>query len=433
MTSESLVLLLLAIIVGLGSLLGAPTAQPAPELSPIESETWFLATVQATSAPLYEPDGETVAATVPQGDPLLVLEADAEQLRVRTIYGTEGFVPRYLVRLHAAPRLGGDFRVLGYYMDEGTGAARASLERAAGTLTGVVPWSWGVTASGSLRPVYVQEQRLGQVLAAAGREGLKTYVLIHNFNPDLGAFDPALADAVLGNAEVRARLVASIMDAAVRWDVAGVHVDFEGVRPARRNDLTAFAAELAAAARAWGLEVSLAVPAKTAATAHGAWGAAYDYASLAAHADFLVIMAYDQHWRGDVAGPIAALPWVRAVIEYALDPAGGGVPARKLVLGIPVYGYDWPSSGWADAVTFAEAMERLQQAGRLGGPAKLQWHAEYAAPHFAYGGRTVWFENEHSAAFKLLLAAEYDLAGVAFWRLGQEDGRIWDLIRRLKS
>lgn len=433
MTSQSLLWLLLAVVLGLGSLFGPPSDVPAAP-APSESGTALLATVQAASAPLYtSEDQQTVTATLPQGHPLIVLREGAERLCVRTVEGAEGYVPRYLVRMWPVPEVRGDFIVMGYWMDDGTGAATASLESAADVLTAVSPWSWGVTADGRLRPVYVREQRLGPMLAEAGRHGLRTYALVHNFNPNIGAFDAALADAILDNADVRARAVQNIVDTVARWGMSGIHVDFEGVRPARRDALTAFMAQLASAAHDRGLQVSIAVPAKTATTAHASWTAAYDYGALAEHVDFLMIMAYDQHWRGDVAGPIAAVPWVRSVVEYTLDPAGGAVPAGKVVLGIPVYGYDWPASGWADAVTFQQAMERLQQARRITGNATVLWHPAHAAPYFSYGGRTVWFENEHSIAHKLLLAAEYNLGGVAFWRLGQEDAGVWDLVARLKS
>ncbi len=216
--------------------------------------------------------------------------------------------------------------------------------------------------------------------------------------------------------------------------MTGVHIDFEGVNAARRHDLTAFIAQLAELARPRGLQVSMAVPAKTAATAHGSVdGRVRLRARWLEHVDFLMIMAYDQHWRGDVAGPIAALPWVRDVIEYTLDPNGGAVPADKVVLGIAAYGYDWPASGgWADAVTHSQAMSAWSTRTIADASVQVQWHAEHQAPYFVYGGRTVWFENEHSIAHKLQLAAEYGLGGVAFWRLGQEDAHVWDAVKRLK-
>ncbi len=56
----------------------------------------------------------------------------------------------------------------------------------ADAMTAVSPWSWGVTNTGELRPVYFHEKQLGQLLTLAGSRGLQTHALIHNFNPELG-------------------------------------------------------------------------------------------------------------------------------------------------------------------------------------------------------------------------------------------------------
>lgn len=438
MSAQTLLLILLTVIIGFGSALapGGPPPGPSPDAgehapAPVGPRA-VLAVVTGDAAPLYAAaDAGHAAGQLAKEDPLIVLEDAGSRLRVRTADGREGYVPRPLVRLRTAPPVPENFRVLGYYMNDPDGASRRSLEQNKDTLTDVAPWTWGVTARGELVTVYFDERRLGELLSWAGRNGLKTQALVHNFNPAKGAFDPELADALLSNAAARRAAVQNIVDTAARWGLSGVHVDFEGVPAARRDDLTSFMAELARRAHEHGLEVSMAVPAKTAAAASALWSAAYDYRALAEYVDFLMIMAYDQHWRGGAPGPVAALPWVRDVIEYALDPEGGAVPPDKLLLGVPVYGYDWPAGGgWADAVTYAQTMARLGALQAHGAGVTVRWHPGHRSPFFTYSGRTVWYENAHSAAYKLLLAAEYGLGGVAFWRLGQEDPHLWDVLRR---
>jgi spore germination protein YaaH len=39
----------------------------------------------------------------------------------------------------------------------------------------------------------------------------------------------------------------------------------------------------------------------------------------------------------------------------------------------------------------------------------------------------VWVEEAGSAAARMALADRYAVGGVATWRLGQEDPRVWDL------
>src|SRR5690554_6423568 len=92
-----------------------------------------------------------------------------------------------------------DSIVLGYYMQDSHNASWPSLQTNSDVLTAVSPWGWGLTKDGSLRPVYFNEQHLADVLNFAGQQDIETHVLIHNFDPDAGAFDAGIADAVLAD------------------------------------------------------------------------------------------------------------------------------------------------------------------------------------------------------------------------------------------
>lgn len=219
--------------------------------------------------------------------------------------------------------------VLGYYMQDSRNASWPALETNKDVLTAVSPWGWGLTQDGGLRPVYFDERHLGDVLQFAGENDVHTHVLIHNFNPDAGSFDAAIADRVLTDATVRARAIANIVHTARRWGVTGVHIDFEGVAAARRDDLTAFMAKLRHELAPHRIQLSIAVPAITFATVNTPWTRAYDYAALANHVDFIMLMTYDQHWPGGSPGPVAALPWVRTVVDMRSLPMAATCPHAK--------------------------------------------------------------------------------------------------------
>ena len=63
-----------------------------------------------------------------------------------------------------------------------------------------------------------------------------------------------------------------------------------------------------------------------------------DYALLGAAANSVFLMTYE--WGYTYGEPMAVAPvnQVRRVAEYALTR----IPAEKIVLGVPNYGYDWP-------------------------------------------------------------------------------------------
>ena len=67
----------------------------------------------------------------------------------------------------------------------------------------------------------------------------------------------------------------------------------------------------------------------------------YDYAAITPLVDSIRVMAYDYSNASTDAGPVAPLDWVERVI--AGTSAASGDPS-KLVLGVPLYGYNWPIS-----------------------------------------------------------------------------------------
>ena len=51
----------------------------------------------------------------------------------------------------------------------------------------------------------------------------------------------------------------------------------------------------------------------------------------------MFIMAYDFHHAGSEPGPVAPITDVRRTVEFAIRY----VPRRKIIIGVPLYGYDW--------------------------------------------------------------------------------------------
>jgi len=71
-----------------------------------------------------------------------------------------------------------------------------------------------------------------------------------------------------------------------------------------------------------------------------------DPSQIAPIADFVVVMAYDFHFIGSyVTGPVAPLAGVSTVVEYdiqtAIQKSLAVLPSEKIILGLPLYGYEW--------------------------------------------------------------------------------------------
>ena len=128
---------------------------------------------------------------------------------------------------------------------------------------------------------------------------------------------------------------------------------------------------------------------------------------------------------------VAPLPNVRRVVEYALTE----IPAEKLWLGIPNYGYDWRlpfvQGTKATSISTRYAVSLAQQYG-----AEISFDVNAQTPWFRYTdrdgvGHEVWFEDARSIQAKLNLISEYGLSGAGYWNMMRPFPQNWPLLNSL--
>jgi spore germination protein len=149
-------------------------------------------------------------------------------------------------------------------------------------------------------------------------------------------------------------------------------------------------------------------------------------------ADRVVVMTYEWGRGASPPAPVAPLGEVREVLRYAVRE----IPREKLLLGIPLYGYDWtlphvPGPKRGRRVSLAEARELATLEG-----ATLDYHSRHESPRVRYrdeAGRdhVVWFEDERSLTAKLDLVRALGLRGVSFWRLPDPGGDAFQTVQQL--
>ena len=207
----------------------------------------------------------------------------------------------------------------------------------------------------------------------------------------------------------------------------GIDVDFEFIPAKDRDTYTTFIARLVDRAHENGLTVSVALPPKISADQPGILYEGIDYGGLGAVADQVLLMTYEWGYTYRPPMAVAPIPNVRRVIEYALTE----IPADKIFLGIPNYGYDWPLPfvrGTTAALTIGNA-QAVDIARRNG--SEIQYDERSEAPWFRYraGGveHVVWFEDVRSISAKFDLISEYGLAGGGYWNLMREFRANWIL------
>lgn len=241
--------------------------------------------------------------------------------------------------------------------------------------------------------------------------GLKVTPLVAN-----SPFKPEIARPIFENAEAVKKNVALLLKAVEDLGADGINLDIEGIAPADRQLYNVFAVAIVKAFHEKGLIVTADLPAKTSDAPNSVWGGWADYPFLAKHFDQLQLMVYDEHWSAGSPGPIASIPFVRAVLDYAVTV----IPKEKIVLGMPFYGYDWPEKGTASEVTAVKSQEMLKSLN-----IKPQWDSQAQSYWFKYetpegGKRTVYYESARTLKTRLDIAREYGIAGVSIWRVGDE-------------
>ncbi|MBC9783116.1 glycoside hydrolase [Heliobacterium chlorum] len=309
--------------------------------------------------------------------------------------------------------------ILGYYpvYYDGDKAAYNSLAMYGDSFNAISTFTYSVDKQGNLSGTAPTDG-----LALAKARGVKTYVLIHNLDEN-GNFDQQLASTFLGSSQARKNAIDQLMSMLQSNGYDGVTVDIESVKASERANYSQFIEELKNALSPRGYKVIVSVPAKLFDDRTSAWGGAFDYTALANSADYLQIMTYDEHWPGGQAGPIASIDYVNRAIRYTLT----AVPKEKVLLGIATYGYDWTGKT-TKAVDYYSVPQILSTFGIT-----PWWDESSKTPWFTYWDGSgqkheVWYENARSTGYKLDLVNQYDLAGVAIWRLGFEDKSFWDIV-----
>ncbi|MED1202999.1 glycosyl hydrolase family 18 protein [Heyndrickxia acidicola] len=297
---------------------------------------------------------------------------------------------------------------LGYIYITGTPHDQELIRDFAPYLTYYPFFEYHFTSEGSL-----SELNDLRAIEAAWRS--RTIPLATITNLTQAGFSPQLASQVLRNPKARNRLIENIFALVSEKGYGGVNIDIEGVRAEDRDRFSGFLHDLKERLHTKGLRLSIAVPAKT--SEDIPWLKGFDYGAIGSAVDFMFIMAYDWHYLGSEPGPVAPIDQVIRTLEFALER----VPRNKILMGVPLYGYDWviPYSPETSAKTVSN-QQAVELAMKTGSP--IQYSEEYQSPYFHYTDdqglrHVVWFEDTRSIRRKFKLVRDYKLWGLGAWQI----------------
>lgn len=289
-------------------------------------------------------------------------------------------------------------------------------------LTYLSPFSYQVRADGSLNPLSDEA-----VLATARQQRTAPLMVITNFAD--GRFRSDIARAVFTDPAVQERLLTGILNTMRAKGYRGLNIDFEYVYPEDRQRYNQFLRRVTERLRPEGYLVSSALAPKERADQPGLLYEAHDYPAHGAILDFVVLMTYEWGWSGGPPMAVAPVNRVRRVLDYAVT----AIPRGKILMGMPLYGYDWtlPFVRGGPFAPSISPQEAIQRAARYG--ATIQYDSQAQAPFFRYidaQGRQheVWFEDARSAQAKFDLVKAYRLRGISYWVLGNAFPQNWLLL-----
>lgn len=256
------------------------------------------------------------------------------------------------------------------------------------------------------------------------QQGVEVWALVSNLeNADVNTTQ------VLNVTSSRDTLVNNLISQAVKYDLDGINIDFEALEGEAGVGYLQFIREMSLKCEA--NDIVLSVDNYSPA----AYNEFYSMDEQSVFADYIVLMAYDEHYNGSEEGSVASLNFVTKSVENTLEE----VPADQLILGIPFYTRLWKltpdetgesETGYtisSEALGMSEAESRVAANG-----ATFEWLedcGQYYA-QYEYDGSTykVWIEDQNSLEKKLEVMRSNALAGASFWKLGYEKNTVWDTI-----
>ncbi|WP_253735966.1 glycosyl hydrolase family 18 protein [Paenibacillus sp. FJAT-26967] len=245
------------------------------------------------------------------------------------------------------------------------------------------------------------------------------------------SFEPVMTGEALASYETRIHMIKQLLAFAEQYNLQGINVDFENMNKSDGVLLVQFLREMTPLLHAKGLIVSVDVTAKS---GSDSWSRIYDRPALAAVADYMILMAYDEHWASSPkSGSVASIPWVERSLRGLLEE--DKIPPSKLVLGIPFYTRIWTEEKTGEGTKVSSKAVFMEKPRKLIEEKGLkpifdeksgQNYVEYTE-----NGQLnrIWLEDATSIQSRIELVHKYDLAGVASWRRGFEDPALWQIIQ----
>ncbi len=249
----------------------------------------------------------------------------------------------------------------------------------------------------------------------AHSKGMQVWALLDNFSKDVQT------EVLLSSTSTRKKLISNLMEEVLRYDIDGLNLDFESLRPEAGVHYIQFIRELSISCRENGIILSVDnyVP--------SAYTEFYNREEQGIVADYVIVMCYDEHYAGGEMGTVSSLSYVENGIKDTMEV----VPKEKVIGAIPFYTRIWTvkdGETTSRAVGMTAAQKWVDE-----NQVSLEWQEDLGQYYGKLEGEDgsvqhIWMEDTRSLELKREAVDNSGAAGVACWKLGFEPDEIWDVI-----
>lgn len=249
--------------------------------------------------------------------------------------------------------------------------------------------------------------------------GMEVWALVDDFNPDVDMYK------LLSVTSRREKLINNIIAYGIQYNLDGINIDFEKISLDAGIHFIQFIRELSVKCRNNGIILSVDnyVPTE--------YSAYYNREEQGKVVDYVITMAYDEHHAGaKESGSVASYNFVKSGVENTLKE----VPKEKVIIGIPFFTRLWKEAPEGDGVKVTSQAYGIKEAVDVlnRNNAKIVWDEELQQNYGEFKEDDavfkMWLEDEKSLEAKLKVIGDNDVAGVAAWKLGLENEKIWNTI-----
>ena len=361
---------------------------------------------------------------VSKGDRLEYVDDIDEWIKVTTVSGYTGYVKKsevsdtfeYVREQKAVEEhnflLKNEKITLAWFQVSGT-AGNSSIDNNISTISGVnviAPTWYSVTdASGNM-----SSYASADFVSKMHQRGIDVWALVSDFDTNVDFAQ------LYSSKAARTNMVNKLVGEAKSYGFDGINLDYENIKSAYAKDYLQFVRELSVACERNGIVLS------TDNYKPEAYNRCYNLKEQSKFVDYVIVMAYDEHYAGTDAGSVASLPFVKEAVEDTVQLVG----KEHVIAGIPFYTRIWTTTDGnttSRAVGMQAAIDQLNSDGQV-----ALWNddcGQYVASYTVGSStRQIWFEEEKSIKAKMQVIQQENTAGVACWKLGLEKSTVWSVI-----